>query len=129
MFLGTASHGVFSGRAQAAGHEDTLTNRTMNTAAAFFNSPGAFIASATTDREAASQALIRADLLIRKEDVVHVFELKPMSQLEDPAKRNVVAVQVGNYVRILNANGVRAVPGDPKQFTNLFTGGEWVAGA
>ena len=128
MFLGTASHGVFSGRAQAAGHEDTLTNRSMNTAAAFFNSPGAFIASAIADRKAASQALSRADLLIRRDGVVHVFELKTQAQLADSAGRKAAAAQVADYVAILTANKVDAVAGDPTEFPQLFTGGEQTVG-
>lgn len=129
MWLGTLAHAVFSGRAQAAGYTNTITNRTMNAAVELYNSPGAFFASAITDREAASQALSRADLLIPDEaGVVHVFELKPEAQLANPQGQKAAAAQLDKYVKILNANGVEARPGDPKEFPDLFTGGEQTAG-
>ena len=110
MFLETASHNVFSGRTQAAGYENTITNRTMNAAVNLYKSPGAFIDSVTMDRKAGSQALSPADLLIQLDDIVHVFELKPEAQLANPSGRRAAAAQLDGYVKFLIANGVTAIP-------------------
>ena len=125
---GTSAHQTFFSHANSSGYTNTFTNRGMMT---FFRALGIedslmadIVSGAVYNRSDRALMSSRADLIVRDpdEELYHVFELKPNSQLSDPAQRRIATAQNAAYVALLRAGGVEAVPGDPSRFPDMFTG-------
>jgi RHS repeat-associated protein len=126
MWNGTAAHEKTFEFVHSTGvSADTLTNRTIQTVI-MATSPSlaeTMIEIATMSDADRARLTTRADIIIPLDDVLHVFEFKPMAQLNDSGKRLAAEHQNFSYISLLIAAGVRAVTGDPDAFPELFGGG------